>query len=67
MYIVASSFSILIQVLDDLEKGISGSTPIPPDDARIEVVIESLVTNVEAMIKADRKITALKQLQVVNL
>lgn len=51
------------QVLDDLEKGISGSTPIPPDDAGKEEVIESLVANVEAMIKADRKITALKQLQ----
>ncbi|KAI0524593.1 hypothetical protein KFK09_003970 [Dendrobium nobile] len=51
------------QVLDDLEKGIAGSTPIPPDDTGKEEVIESLVVNVEAMIKADRKITALKQLQ----
>ncbi|XP_020599523.1 probable bifunctional methylthioribulose-1-phosphate dehydratase/enolase-phosphatase E1 isoform X3 [Phalaenopsis equestris] len=51
------------QVLDDLEKGILGCTPIPPDDAGKEEVIESLVVNVEAMIKADRKITALKQLQ----
>ncbi|KAH7670340.1 Enolase-phosphatase E1 protein [Dioscorea alata] len=51
------------QVLDDLEKGIRGSVPIPPDDAGKEAVIESLVTNVRAMIAADRKITALKQLQ----
>ncbi|KAL0925576.1 hypothetical protein M5K25_003930 [Dendrobium thyrsiflorum] len=51
------------QVLDDLKKGIAGSTPIPPDDTGKEEVIESLVVNVEAMIKADRKITALKQLQ----
>lgn len=52
-----------LQVQDDLEKGISGSVPIPPDDAGKEAVIESLVTNVRAMIAADRKITALKQLQ----
>ncbi|ONK77248.1 uncharacterized protein A4U43_C02F4600 [Asparagus officinalis] len=51
------------QVKDDLEKGILGSVPIPADDAGKEKVIDSLVTNVEAMIKADRKITALKQLQ----
>ncbi|KAG0465647.1 hypothetical protein HPP92_019811 [Vanilla planifolia] len=51
------------QVHDDLQKGVSGSLPIPPDDAGKEQVIDSLVANVEAMIKADRKITALKQLQ----
>lgn len=51
------------QVEDDLEKGVLGAVPIPPDDAGKEKVIDSLVTNVEAMIKADRKITALKQLQ----
>ncbi|XP_020246019.1 probable bifunctional methylthioribulose-1-phosphate dehydratase/enolase-phosphatase E1 1 isoform X1 [Asparagus officinalis] len=51
------------QVKDDLEQGVVGSVAIPPDDAGEEKVIDSLVTNVEAMIKADRKITALKQLQ----
>lgn len=51
------------QVQDDLEKGVLGSVPIPPDDAGKEELIDSLVKNVEAMIKADRKITALKQLQ----
>ncbi|KAL5997684.1 hypothetical protein ACLOJK_008614 [Asimina triloba] len=51
------------QVKEDLEQGIEGSVPIPPDDAGKEAVIDSLVANVEAMIKADRKITALKQLQ----
>ncbi|KAK8928185.1 putative bifunctional methylthioribulose-1-phosphate dehydratase/enolase-phosphatase E1 1 [Platanthera zijinensis] len=51
------------QVLDDLGNGISGSIPIPPDDVGKEQVVDSLVANVEAMIKADRKITALKQLQ----
>ncbi|XP_031495770.1 probable bifunctional methylthioribulose-1-phosphate dehydratase/enolase-phosphatase E1 1 isoform X1 [Nymphaea colorata] len=51
------------QVIKDLEKGISGSQPIPSEDASKEKVIDSLVANVDAMIKADRKITALKQLQ----
>ncbi|KAJ0988856.1 hypothetical protein J5N97_007212 [Dioscorea zingiberensis] len=51
------------QVQDDLEKGISGAVPIPSDEVGKEEVIDSIVTNVEAMIRADRKITALKQLQ----
>lgn len=40
--------------------------PIPEDNAGKEEVIAALVTNVEAMIKADRKITALKELQVIR-
>lgn len=51
------------QVRDDLEKGVAGAVPIPSDDAAKMDVIAALVANVEAMIKADRKITALKQLQ----
>ncbi|KAF7822700.1 putative bifunctional methylthioribulose-1-phosphate dehydratase/enolase-phosphatase E1 [Senna tora] len=51
------------QVQSDLEQGVAGALPIPPDDAGKEEVIAALVTNVEAMIKADRKITALKELQ----
>ncbi|GMH25547.1 hypothetical protein Nepgr_027390 [Nepenthes gracilis] len=51
------------QVEDDLEKGIAGAVPIPPDSEGKVEVIAALVANVEAMIKADRKITALKQLQ----
>ncbi|CAK9157477.1 unnamed protein product, partial [Ilex paraguariensis] len=51
------------QVRDDLEQGIVGAVPIPSDDAGKGEVISALVANVEAMIKADRKITALKQLQ----
>ncbi|XP_038899594.1 probable bifunctional methylthioribulose-1-phosphate dehydratase/enolase-phosphatase E1 1 [Benincasa hispida] len=51
------------QVEEDLEKGVAGAVPIPPDNAGKEEVIAALVANVEAMIKADRKITALKQLQ----
>ncbi|XP_030489753.2 probable bifunctional methylthioribulose-1-phosphate dehydratase/enolase-phosphatase E1 1 isoform X2 [Cannabis sativa] len=51
------------QVQDDLENGVSGASPIPSYDAGKEKVIAALVANVEAMIKADRKITALKQLQ----
>ncbi|XP_043810842.1 probable bifunctional methylthioribulose-1-phosphate dehydratase/enolase-phosphatase E1 isoform X3 [Manihot esculenta] len=51
------------QVEDDLAQGVDGAVPIPPDDTGKEEVIAALVANVEAMIKADRKITALKQLQ----
>ncbi|XP_012463714.1 probable bifunctional methylthioribulose-1-phosphate dehydratase/enolase-phosphatase E1 isoform X4 [Gossypium raimondii] len=51
------------QVEDDLKQGVLGAVPIPSEDAGKEKVIASLVANVEAMIKADRKITALKQLQ----
>lgn len=53
-----------LQVEDDVVQGIVGAVPIPSDDAGKEEVITALVSNVEAMIRADRKITALKQLQV---
>lgn len=55
---------LFLQVEEDLENGIPGAVPIPPDDAGKNDVIAALVANVEAMIKADRKITSLKQLQV---
>ncbi|PIA35237.1 hypothetical protein AQUCO_03600123v1 [Aquilegia coerulea] len=51
------------QVEDDLKQGVIGAIPIPPEDAEKEEMISSLAANVEEMIKADRKITALKQLQ----
>ncbi|KAA3486707.1 putative bifunctional methylthioribulose-1-phosphate dehydratase/enolase-phosphatase E1 [Gossypium australe] len=51
------------QVENDLKQGVLGAVPIPSEDAGKEEVIASLVANVEAIIKADRKITALKQLQ----
>ncbi|XP_020571807.1 probable bifunctional methylthioribulose-1-phosphate dehydratase/enolase-phosphatase E1 1 [Phalaenopsis equestris] len=51
------------QVLDDLDKGVPGYVPILPYGAGKEQVIDCVVTNVEEMIKADRKLTALKQLQ----
>ncbi|XP_040986327.1 probable bifunctional methylthioribulose-1-phosphate dehydratase/enolase-phosphatase E1 isoform X2 [Juglans microcarpa x Juglans regia] len=51
------------QVQDDLDKGVVGAVPIPSDNAGKEEVVAALVANVEAMIRADRKITALKQLQ----
>ena len=57
-------FRFILQVEDDLEQGIAGAVPIPSADAGKEEVIAALVDNVAAMIKADRKITALKQLQV---
>ncbi|TVU03801.1 hypothetical protein EJB05_50649, partial [Eragrostis curvula] len=52
-----------IQIEDDLKNGVAGSVPVPTDEAGKEEVINSLVANVESMIKADRKITSLKQLQ----
>lgn len=55
-------FSLQIQC--DLDQGIVGAVPIPSDYVGKELVIASLVANVEAMIRADRKVTALKQLQV---
>ncbi|RCV24199.1 hypothetical protein SETIT_5G065700v2 [Setaria italica] len=51
------------QVEQDLSEGIAGVVPVPPDEAGKDPVIDALVANVEAMIKADRKITSLKQLQ----
>ncbi|XP_039002671.1 probable bifunctional methylthioribulose-1-phosphate dehydratase/enolase-phosphatase E1 [Hibiscus syriacus] len=51
------------QVEDDLKQGVTGAVPIPSEEVGKEAVIASLVGNVEAMIKADRKISALKQLQ----
>ncbi|KAK9077484.1 hypothetical protein SSX86_005821 [Deinandra increscens subsp. villosa] len=51
------------QVEDDLKTGVVGAVPVPSDDAGKEEVIAALVANVEGMIKADRKITSLKQLQ----
>ncbi|KAL6890563.1 hypothetical protein ACP4OV_008818 [Aristida adscensionis] len=51
------------QVEQDLAEGVAGAVPVPPDEAGKDKVIDALVANVEAMIKADRKITSLKQLQ----
>ncbi|PIN03773.1 Enolase-phosphatase E-1 [Handroanthus impetiginosus] len=50
------------QVEEDLQNGVIGATAIPSDGSKGDV-IAALVANVEAMIKADRKITALKQLE----
>ncbi|KAK4398374.1 putative bifunctional methylthioribulose-1-phosphate dehydratase/enolase-phosphatase E1 1 [Sesamum angolense] len=50
------------QVQEDLENGVVGAVPIPSNGEKQEI-IAALVANVEAMIKADRKITSLKQLQ----
>lgn len=51
------------QVEEDLKSDVPGAVPIPSDDEGKEEVIAALAANVKAMIKADRKITALKQLQ----
>ncbi|XP_011098293.1 probable bifunctional methylthioribulose-1-phosphate dehydratase/enolase-phosphatase E1 isoform X3 [Sesamum indicum] len=50
------------QVEEDLENGVPDAVPIPTDGVK-EDIIPAVVANVEAMIKADRKITSLKQLQ----
>ncbi|KAK6134595.1 hypothetical protein DH2020_031654 [Rehmannia glutinosa] len=50
------------QVQEDLENNVVGAVPIPSDGEK-EEIIAAVVANVEAMIKADRKITSLKQLQ----
>ncbi|KAM7251983.1 hypothetical protein ACFE04_023866 [Oxalis oulophora] len=51
------------QVEEDLKEGVKGAVPIPPAEEGKEEVIAALVANVNAMIEADRKIGALKQLQ----
>eukprot|EP00252_Welwitschia_mirabilis_P016948 TRINITY_DN37707_c0_g1_i1.p1 TRINITY_DN37707_c0_g1~~TRINITY_DN37707_c0_g1_i1.p1 ORF type:complete len:521 (+),score=103.88 TRINITY_DN37707_c0_g1_i1:222-1784(+) len=52
-----------MQVDEDLKKGVPGATAIPPNDAGKDKVIAALEANVLAMISADRKVTALKELQ----
>lgn len=56
----------LLQVEEDLRQGVTGAVPIPHADEEKEKVIAAVVSNVEAMIRADRKITALKELQVIK-
>ncbi|XP_017971558.1 PREDICTED: probable bifunctional methylthioribulose-1-phosphate dehydratase/enolase-phosphatase E1 2 isoform X4 [Theobroma cacao] len=51
------------QIQEDLEQGVAGAVPIPPDYVGKELVIASLAANVEAMINTDRKVTSLKQLE----
>ncbi|KAL4554066.1 hypothetical protein LXL04_039822 [Taraxacum kok-saghyz] len=51
------------QVEDDLKNGVQNAVMIPSDEKGKEGVIGALVVNVEGMIKSDRKITSLKQLQ----
>ncbi|XVE49945.1 hypothetical protein DITRI_Ditri01bG0122800 [Diplodiscus trichospermus] len=51
------------QIEEDLEQGVAGAVPIPPDYVGKELVISSLAANFETMIHTDRKVTPLKQLQ----
>lgn len=46
-----------------MEQGIIGALPICPDYLGKELVIASLVANIDAMISADRSVPSLKQLQ----
>ena len=53
-----------VQVADDISRGVPGAVPVPPAGEGSEAVVAALAANVDAMIAADRKVTALKQLQV---
>ncbi|KAF2283239.1 hypothetical protein GH714_043591 [Hevea brasiliensis] len=60
--------TLALQLPDPLDpqaqrSGVVGAVPIPPDYVGKELVIASLVANVEAMMRTDRKVIALKQLQ----
>ncbi|GLJ07432.1 hypothetical protein SUGI_0067000 [Cryptomeria japonica] len=52
-----------MQVDEDLKQGVGGAQPIPSAEAGKDEVINAVEANVSSMISADRKITALKQLQ----
>lgn len=52
------------QVHEDFRNNVPGAIDIPAESAGMEAVISALEKNVHAMIKADRKVTALKELQV---
>lgn len=49
---------------EDLRNNVPGATEIPVESAGIDAVVAAIEKNVQAMIKADRKVTALKELQV---
>lgn len=51
------------QVEQDIKDGIPGAQLIPSNSAPKDDIIAAVETNVTSMIKADRKITALKELQ----
>lgn len=51
------------QVHEDLRNNVPGATEIPVESAGIDAVVAAIEKNVQAMIKADRKVTALKELQ----
>ncbi|BBN17011.1 methylthioribulose-1-phosphate dehydratase [Marchantia polymorpha subsp. ruderalis] len=51
------------QIQDDLDQGLPSAKPVPPVGAPKEDIVSALEANILAMIEADRKVTALKQLQ----
>lgn len=57
-------FLFICQIKEEVEHGAVGAVPLPPDCVGMDMVIASLVANVEAMISAERESAALKQLQV---
>ena len=57
--------SLVWQAAKDVEDGIDGSQIVPPAGvAKDEDIIAAVEANVNSMIEADRKVTALKELQV---
>lgn len=62
-FIFPAEIVLSYQIQSDLKQGIAGSVPVAPDYMGKEMVIETLAANVEAMIHANRKVTALEQLQ----
>ncbi|KAI3740296.1 hypothetical protein L2E82_30724 [Cichorium intybus] len=52
-----------LKVQGDLQNGVANVVPVSSDEVGKQEVIAALVANVEGMIKFDRKITSLKQLQ----
>ncbi|CAI5958866.1 unnamed protein product [Closterium sp. NIES-64] len=51
------------QIEEDIKSSVPGAEPVPPLEAGKEAVVGAVERNVAAMIAADRKVTALKQLQ----
>lgn len=54
-----------VQAAEDVEKGVEGATLVPADDGSNKAaVVDAVVAWVDGAIAKDRKVTALKTLQV---
>lgn len=56
-----------MQIQEEMEQGVAGAVPIPPDYVGKELVISSLISNFETMTRTDWKVNFLKLLQVRKL